>query len=96
MEGEALLLGIWKNVADLEECLNLKELELIVSTRREEQDRQARWLAAVNGINLDATEQESPEDIVERMKRKAEAMREGKTEDEFEWNDLGIDIEVEE
>lgn len=91
------MIGTWKNVAELEECLTIKELELIVKTMREKEDRAARWLAAVNGISLDGETEnhETPEEAVDRIKRKVEAMNGGKTEEEFEYGEMGLDIEVE-
>lgn len=67
-----------------------------MKTSREKEDRQARWLAAVNGVNLDGNEShETPEEAVDRIKRKVESMNGGKTEEEFEYNEMNLDLEVE-
>lgn len=89
------MIGTWKNIEDLEECLTLEELQRIVTKNRKVEDDRARWLAAVNGIQLDTNNNgETPEEVVERLKRKAEAMKEGGiTEEEFEFAEFGITIE---
>ena len=90
-----MLLGHWKNIEDLEASLNLEELELIVSAARDREERNNRWLAAVNGIDLSKHDQESAQERVEAAKRRVEAMQSGKTAEEFEFDELGLDIETE-
>lgn len=94
MEIEALLIGTWKNIEDLEECLTLDELHQILAANRKIEDDRAKWLAAVNGIDLsDDGTRETPQETVDRLKRKAEAMEEGgMTEDEFEFGQFGISV----
>lgn len=53
-------------------------------------------MAAVQGINLDGEETMTAQEKVEELKRKADARRAGKSDDEVEFGELGLDIEVEE
>lgn len=86
MEGEALLLGNWDNVQDMEAKLTLAELELIVSAARDQEMRHHKFLAALKGVNLDENA-ESPADRVEEMKKRIEAQRRGMSVDEMEFSD---------
>ena len=94
------MLGIWRNVAELEEAVNLPELELIVSAARDKEDRANRWLAAVNGIDLSKDNKEENQvnafDLVEEKKRRLEAEKAGMSKEEFEFDEFGLDIEIEE
>lgn len=91
-----MLIGPWRNIKDLEESLNLPELELVVSAARDREERNNRWLAAVNGVDLSQTEGQNAKEKVEEMKRRREALDAGKTFEEFEFDEFGIEIEVEE
>lgn len=95
LEAEALLLGIWKNIAELEEALNLDELKAILSASREREHRQNKFLAAINNIDLDAGEQTNEEKF-EEVKRRAEAKLSGIDERELELDMFGIDFDTEE
>lgn len=96
LEGEALLLGIWKNIADLEEALCLQELQLLIKSSREVEHRRNKFLAALKGIDLDEGQKESAEDAFARVQRRAESRLRGVSEESLEMEALGMDIEVEE
>ncbi len=87
-----MLLGLWKNVEDLENSLNLEELEAILKAARDKEQNQQKFLAAIEGIKLD--DETDAKTKVEEMKRRAEARIQGKTEEELDFADLGIEIEV--
>jgi hypothetical protein len=101
-----MLLGIWKNIEDLEENLTLEELELVVNSSRKKEERHYRILASLKGIKLDDGEEEAEtgEDALLRVKRRAAAKLQGKTDAEIDRavdtmemvEDFGLDIEVEE
>lgn len=93
LEGEALLLGTWKNIDELEESLTLEELHLVIDKAREKEHRMMKFYAAFKGVNLD--EQTDTKERFEEIQRRAEARLRGKTEEELEWEALGIDIVVE-
>lgn len=91
-----MLLGIWKNIDELEESISLPELMSIVESSREKELRDRRFAAALKGINLDEQSGSSAKDRVEEMKRKAEAMQSNNiSEDQFEFDELGLDFEEE-
>ena len=54
LETEAFLLGIWKNFDELEKSISVVELVAIVSSIRELDYEEKRFLAAMQGVDLDA------------------------------------------
>jgi hypothetical protein len=54
LESEVFLLGIWKNYDELETSLSIPELMTILSTNRELNNEEKKFLAAIQGIDLDA------------------------------------------
>lgn len=90
-----MLLGIWKNVEDLEESLNLEELEAIVLAARDREDRNNRFMAAIQGIDLDAGTKDTQSKF-EEVQRRVEAKLTGKSEQSLELDMFGLDIEIEE
>ena len=91
-----MLLGIWKNVEDLEESICLEELEAILSASRDREHRQNKFMAALKGIDIDKEIGGSAKDKVEEMKQRLAAKQAGKSEDHFEIEQFGLDVEVEE
>jgi hypothetical protein len=88
-----MLLGIWKNVAELEECLSLPELEAMLKASREQENRRNKFAAALKGINLD----EEEEDVNMRqeiVQRRVEARLNGEDPDAAEWGAYGIAFET--
>ena len=53
LETEVFLLGIWKNYDELETSLSIPELTAILNSRRELNYEEKKFLAAIQGINLD-------------------------------------------
>jgi hypothetical protein len=53
LETEVFLLGIWKNYDELEKSLCMQELMAILSSRRELDFEEKKFLAAIQGIDLD-------------------------------------------
>ena len=54
IESEAFLLGIWKDYEDLEISLSLPELSAILEAKREEDYNHKKFLAAIQGVDLDS------------------------------------------
>jgi hypothetical protein len=52
------LLGHWKNFDELESNLSLDELTALLNASREKEDREMRFLAAVNGVELEDSTKE--------------------------------------
>ena len=53
LETEVFLTGIWKNFEELEESINMPELLIILSTKRELDYESKKFNAALQGVNLD-------------------------------------------
>ena len=54
LETEAFLLGIWKNFDELERSISVAELAAIVSSIRELDYEEKKFLAAMQGVDLEA------------------------------------------
>lgn len=90
------MLGIWRNIEDLENSLCLSELEAIVKASRDKEHRHNKFMAAIQGIDIDKGQEDSVEDRFEAVQRRAEARMSGRSEIELEFNSFGLDIEIEE
>ena len=91
-----MLLGIWKNIEELEENIGLEELKLIIDSSREKSERDQRFLAAINGIDLDKDAGGSAQDKFDEVQRRVEAKLSGIDKETYELNELGMDVEIEE
>lgn len=89
-----MMLGIWKNIEELEESINLDELELIVGALRDREYRQYKAMAAVQGIDIE--DQGEKYDPVQEIKDKVAAQQSGKSEFEYGLDMIGLDVEIEE
>lgn len=74
----------------MEDALNLKELEVVVSASREREERERKFFAAIQGIDLEANNDH--QEKFEAVKRRVEAKRSGKSEDTLVFESLGIDV----
>lgn len=90
MEAEVFLQGKWKNFEQLEEDLCLEELEAVLKAGRERESRLMKFYAAFKGVDLDGG-QDSKERF-DAVQRRVEARLSGKSEEELEFAELGIDI----
>ena len=54
LESEAFLLGIWKDYQELEESMSMPELMATLSSKRELDYEEKKFLAAIQGVDLDA------------------------------------------
>lgn len=89
-------MGIWRNVEDLEDALSLPELEVILTASREKEHRYNKFMAALQGVDIDKGNQESAEAAFDRVQRRATARLSGASEEQLEHNDFGIEFEIEE
>lgn len=87
-----MLLGKWKNFEELEDCLSLGEINLLVKAEREKDARAKKFAAALKGINLEDDAKDKFEEIKKRADEKIAAMYGTKTEttEEDEFAALGI------
>jgi hypothetical protein len=67
LESEAFLLGAWKNYEDLEVSISMPELLQIISMRRELDHMEKKFLAAIQGVDID---KDKGEDKWEEMKKR--------------------------
>lgn len=77
LESEAMLLGIWRDYEDLEKSLSMPELFAILEAKRENDYEHKRFLAAIQGVDLDKQTGKSEPNAWEKMK--ARAFSKGKT-----------------
>jgi len=76
--------------------MSLPELEVIIKAGRERQDEINKFNAALKGIRLGDDEEDEPltaQEKVEEMKRKMEAKARGLSDEQFEFTELGLDLE---
>lgn len=76
--------------------VSLKELELILKESRDKEHRHHKFLAAIQGIDLDNNSMDNGEDRVAAAKRRIAAQQAGKTKEEAEYLEIEMDYEVEE
>jgi hypothetical protein len=53
LESEAFLLGIWKDYDELERCISIPELMSTISSSRELDYEEKKFLAAIQGVDLE-------------------------------------------
>lgn len=53
IESEVFLLGIWKNFDEMEESISLPELIHLISTQRDLDYKEKKFMAALQGVDLD-------------------------------------------
>jgi hypothetical protein len=76
--------------------ISLPELEAILKEARDKERRHHRFLAAIQGIDLDSNQMDDGEDRVEAAKRRIAARQAGKSEVEADYDVLDMDYEIEE
>ena len=68
LEAEVFLLGIWKDYAELELNLSMPELLITLESKRELDYQEKKFLAAIQGVDLDNNSGSAPENKWEEMK----------------------------
>jgi len=69
LESEVFLLGIWKDYEELESSLSMPELVTTLSAKRELDHQEKKFLAAIQGVDLDEGSGEgNPQNKWEEMK----------------------------
>lgn len=77
----------------MEDTLTLEELYLLIDASRKAEHRNHKFFAAMQGIDLD---EGSNDEAFERVKMKAMADLEGKSEEEFVFDMIGIEVDDDE
>lgn len=70
LESEVFLLGIWKDYEDLETSLSMPELTTTLNAKREADYREKKFLAAMQGVDLDKQTGKDDGNAWEKMKAK--------------------------
>lgn len=76
LESEVFTLGIWKNYDELETSISMPELMAIISARRELDYEEKKFLAAIQGVDLEKNEEKGQkewEDLKARVFSKGQA-----------------------
>jgi hypothetical protein len=68
LESEIFVLGIWKNYDELESNISMPELMAILESKRELDYSEKKFLAAMQGVDLDEAKNKQEEDPWEAMK----------------------------
>lgn len=71
LETEVFQLGIWKDYEELEASMSMPELVATLGSRRELDYQEKKFLAAIQGVDLDKSSGKKEEDPWERIKAKA-------------------------
>lgn len=79
LESEVFLLGIWKDYEELELSLSMPELIATLGAKRELDYEEKKFLAAIQGVDLDKSSGKSSQNEWEAMK--ARVFSKGKTTD---------------
>lgn len=76
LESEVFTLGIWKNYDELESSISMPELMAIIAGRRELDYEEKKFLAAIQGVDLEKNEEKGQkewEDLKARVFSKGQA-----------------------
>lgn len=73
LESEVFLLGIWKDYEELETSLCMQELSAILEAKRDADYQDKRFLAAIQGVDLDKESGQAEENKWEEMKARVAA-----------------------
>ena len=77
LESEVFCLGIWKNFDELESSISMSELMVILESTRELDYSEKKFLAAMQGVDLDEQTGKKEEDPWEAMKARVAAQVSG-------------------
>jgi hypothetical protein len=77
LEAEIFVLGIWKNFNELESSISMPELMAILESKRELDYNEKKFLAAMQGVDLDEASGKKEEDPWEAMKARVAAQTTG-------------------
>lgn len=83
LESELFLLGIWKDYEDLESSLSMPEIMATLGAKRELDYAEKKFLAAMQGVNLDeaTNKQSDEEDPWQKLQARAAARASGQDPD---------------
>ena len=82
--------GDWKSLQEMEDTLTLEELYLIVDAQHRAEHRHNKFMAAIQGVDID---EGKADESFDRVKQRAEAALAGKSEEEHVLDIIGIAYE---
>lgn len=74
------MLGRWKNIDELEECLSLPELDLVLSYKRKQDQQDKKFMAAIQGIDLDKHMEDDVQSRIDAIKHRVAVQLAGSEE----------------
>ena len=77
LEAEAFTLGIWKDFEDLESSLSMPEITAVIGAKREQDYQEKKFLAALQGVDLDEQTGNSKKNAWEEMKARVFSGKKG-------------------
>lgn len=96
LEGEIFQLGKWKSIDELEESISLQELTFILEHKRKAEQDNRKFLAAIQGIDIDKHAKDPVQERIEEVKRRAAVRTLGEQEvEKLEYAELGFGFETE-
>lgn len=84
-------MGNWKNIIEMENELTMNELYLLVEAMHRKEHRHNKFMAALQGVDIDEGKDEAK---FEEIKQRALADLSGKTEEQYVFDMIGIEIEA--
>lgn len=88
--------GSWKSFYEMEASITVEELYMLQGAVYREEHRRNKFAAALKGVDLDKETGGDEGDPFLKIQMKAQADMAGKTEDEFVFDMLGVEIDTEE
>lgn len=76
--------------------INLDELQAILGAARKQRYEDQRFMAAIQGIDIDKESNDRAAERFEEVKKRADAQLQGRSVEELEYDELGLDVEIEE
>lgn len=84
-------MGRWKSVIEMEDELTLDELYLLLEAQHRNKHEDRKFLAAMQGVDLDAGQEDQK---FKEIELKANADLAGKSEQEYVFGLIGIEVET--
>lgn len=87
-------MGLYKNITDLEDSISLPEMQSIIEVKRDEQDMHRRFLAAIEGVDLDGEDDNDAEGRLAIIQARADARARGENPEVGEMDFFDLDFET--
>lgn len=91
---EGFPLGNWKSLVDMEDCLTMDELMLILKAERKKQHEKNRFYALFKGVDLDEEKGDNELSEFQKVRMQADAALAGMSQEQYVFDMIGIDVDV--